>query len=135
MARRADVVVDARGAAPHEELAVELGRVRADGEEDVGEEGPEDVLRPVDLDQPLELDRRLLGLAAGIQRDELDLVGLVPDLEAAGLVDLVHCQGRALGGHPAVDGVGACLGLDLADLDDVLSRGRRRDQGQDRQHQ
>src|SRR6266702_630780 len=94
------------------------------GEEDVGEKGSEDVLGLVHLDEALELDRRLLGLPAGVQRDELDLVGLAPDLEAARLVDLVHRERRALRGHPAVDGVGARLGLDLADLHDVLTARR-----------
>ena len=110
-------------------------RVGPHGEEDVGEEGAEDVLGLVHLDQPLELDRRLLGLAARVERDELELVGLVADLEAAGLVDLVDRERRALRGHPAVDGVGARLGLDLADLDDVLRGGGRRDEGKHRQEQ
>jgi hypothetical protein len=42
--------MNARGAAPHQDLAVELRRVGPDGEEDVGEEGPEDVLGLIDLD-------------------------------------------------------------------------------------
>src|SRR5882672_4204400 len=135
VAGRADIVVDPRGAAPHQDLAVELARVGSDGEEDVGEKGPEDVLGLVHLDETLELDRRLLGLSAGVQGDELDLVGLAPDLEAARLVDLVHRERGALRGHPAVDGVGARLGLDLADLHDVLGARRSHREPEDGQRE
>src|SRR6266536_3771406 len=128
VAGRPDVVVDARGAAPHEDLAVPVGRVGPDGQEDIGQERPEDVLGAVHLDEALELDGGLLGLAAGVEGDELDLVRLAADLEAAGLVDLVDGERGALGRHPAVDRVGARLGFDLAEHHDVLRHRRPADE-------
>src|SRR5262249_7131269 len=108
----------------HEELACNPRRVGLQGWEDVGEERTEDVLDLVDLDEPLELDRGLLRLTARVERDELELVGLAAHREAARLVDLVHRQRRALRRHPAVDGIGPGLRLDLTDLDHVLRADR-----------
>src|SRR5262249_35800127 len=53
-----------------------------------------------------------------------ELVGLAAHREAARLVDLVHRQRRALRRHPAVDGIGPGLRLDLTDLDHVLGADR-----------
>ena len=125
MLGRADEIVHARCAAHQQELAVELLGVGQDGHEHVGEKRAINETRLVLLEQPLQLDGRFLGIAAGVEGDEFDLVGLVADLETARLVDLVDGHRHALRPHPAVDRVGSGLGLDLPDLDDILCLGTR----------
>src|SRR6266498_4052947 len=88
-ARLAELEADRLGAPDLEELAVVLTHIRLDSVEDVSQEWAEYVSRVVLFDHPLELDQRFLGIAARVRRDQLQLVGLVPHLEAAGAVYFV----------------------------------------------
>ena len=65
----------------------------------------------------LRLDGRLFRIAAGVERDQIELIGPVADLEAAGLVDLVDRDRHALRRHISIDGVRPGLRLDLSELD------------------
>ena len=120
MAGLAEIEVDGGGAAHHQELAVGALRVRRDALVDVGQERPEYVFNVLLLEQFLELDERLLRIALGIGIDQLELVFLAGDREAAAFVDLVDRHAHALRRHPAVGVERAGLRLDLAELDRLL---------------
>jgi len=79
----ADEIVNARAAAHHQEFAVELLGVGKDRDEDVGEERTEHKSGLVLLQKLLELDGCLLRVASCIERDQLELVAGIADLEAA----------------------------------------------------
>ena len=121
MLRLSDEVVHAGRTAHQQELAVELLGVGKHGHEHVRKEWPENKLGLLLLEQPFQLDRRFLRVAARIERDEFDLVGLIADLESTGLVDLVDRHRHTLGPHVSVDGIGTSLCFDLPDFDDVLA--------------
>ena len=92
-----DVIVNPRTAAEHEEFPVELLGIGKDGEKDVGQKRPEDELDLVLFQQLLEVDGCLFRIAASVRRDQVELVGGITDLEAAGLVDLIDGDRDALG--------------------------------------
>ena len=129
--RLAEIEVDRGGATHHQEFAVVALRVGRDALEDVGQERPEHVFDVLLLEHLLELDQRLLRIAVGVGSEELELVCLAGDLEAAGLVDLVDRHAHALRRHPAVGIERAGLCLDFSELDHLLRRCWRKTDARD----